>query len=134
MCIRDSLGSGGEMLGRTGAVGEMPSRLHDHVDAQIAPGQCSRVAFGEYLEGLAVDGDAVTLDRNDAGPDTVDTVVLEKVRQSRGIGEVVHGDEIYVGATATSRAQEVPPDTSKTVDTYANAHTPGSFSSDVRAD
>jgi hypothetical protein len=63
----DLLRAAGDVGARLRGVGEQPGRLDDDVGAEVGPGQGTRVALGEGLEGLAVDADLVLGVRDLAG-------------------------------------------------------------------
>ena len=84
-------------------VGEEAGRLDDDVDAEVLPRQRARVALGEHLDGLAVDDDGLSSASTDFAEPAEDGVVLEQVRQRRGVGEVVDADDLDVGALGQQR-------------------------------
>ena len=81
------------------------------------PVQLGRVALGEDLDLLAVDGDEVRAVGDLLLEISEDGVVLEEVGQGGGSGEVVDGDELDVGV-AQCGAEDVASDAAEAVDTY----------------
>ena len=71
--------------------------LDDNVDVQIGPGKVGRVTLGEYLDAVSVDHQLVTVEDDGARVRAVDGVVLEQVREHRGVGQVVDGDDVDTG-------------------------------------
>src|SRR6185437_9760135 len=91
------------------------------VDAQVLPWQLCRVLHGEDLELILVDGDLVAA-RLDVGLQIAENrVVLEQMRQGRGIRQVVDRDEVDLAA-ARRRAHDVATDAAESVDTNFDSH------------
>ena len=90
-----------EMLCRLRPFGEAPGALGHHVDPQLAPGQQGQIGRGQDLDGPTLELDGVTVGGHFAGPHAVDAVVLEKMGQSLGVGEVV--DRHYLDVQALRR-------------------------------
>jgi hypothetical protein len=70
-----------------------------------APVGLGRVALGEDLDGLAVDGDRVLVVGDLALETAQDRVVLEQVRQGLVVGQVVDGHDLDVGAGPQRRGR-----------------------------
>src|SRR5581483_4183644 len=86
-----------------------------------------RVALSEHLEAIPVGGDGVALGGDVGGKATQDAVVLEKVRQRLGIGDVVDGDHVDVRRGAlTDGAIDIAPDAAEAVDADLDGHPPAS--------
>ena len=49
-------------LAGLGLAGEQARALEHDVDAQLAPGQLGRIAFGQHLDAVAVDDQRVAVD------------------------------------------------------------------------
>jgi hypothetical protein len=52
----------------------------------------------------------------------VDGVVCEEMREGRGIGDVVDGDDLQIGASLVGRAHEAAADAAEAVDGDLNGH------------
>ena len=111
-----------EVLGGVLALGEEAGRLDHDVGAEVAPGQVGRVALGEDLDLLAVDGDRAVGRLDLAREAAEDRVVLEQVGERLGVGEVVDRDEVEVGARLVGGAEEVAPDPPEPVDADLDCH------------
>ena len=77
-------------------LGELAGRFDDNLRAHRFPIQLGGIFFGEDLDVLAIDADGIV-----GGGDLVrqvaeDGVVLQKMRQRLGAGEVVDGDEFQI--------------------------------------
>ena len=79
------------------AVGEEAGGLHDHVHAQLAPGEVGRLAFGEHLDRMAVGDEPVLGHFHVLEGAAVDGVVLQQVGHRRDVAEVVDGNDLDVG-------------------------------------
>ena len=99
----------------------------DDVDAELAPRQLLRVADRQDLEVVAVDVDAVVDDLDVVGQHAEHRVVLEQVGHRVERAEVVHGDEVDVGARLLGGPEEVAADAAEAVDADANRHGGVSF-------
>jgi hypothetical protein len=73
----------------------------------------------------AVDEDAVVRGLHFLGAAPVDRIVLEKVGEGAGVGEVVDSDDLDV--LPTCRPAEQAPDAPETVDPDLNRHVRSSF-------
>jgi len=109
------------LLGELG-LGEEAGRLDDDVDTQLAPREVGGVALREGLDRLAVDGDAVVVVADLGVEDAADRVVLQQVRQSLVVGEVVDRDDLKVCSLRESRAEVVASDAAEAVDTDLDRH------------
>src|SRR5690606_8314044 len=118
----DLLGAAGDVLASVSSVGETTGRLDDDVDAQVAPGEVGGIALFEDLDGLATDGDRVTRVRDLDAQGAADGVVLQEVRESRVIGEVVDCNDLDVSVLCESRTKEITSDTTEAVDTDLDRH------------
>lgn len=107
---------------RLGRVGEEAGRLDDDVGAELAPREVRRVALRERTDLLAVDDDVVVVEVHAQRETAEDRVVLEQVRERLVVREVVHADDLDVGARLDDGAVEVPSDTTEAVDTDADGH------------
>ena len=113
-----------EVLRRLIAIGEPPGGLEHQIDAQILPRELGGILLREDLDRVAVHHDGVVLGST-TSPSyaAMDRVVLEKMGQRRGIGDVVHRDEVDVlGAHLLSRPHHVAPDPAEAVDPDLDAH------------
>lgn len=115
------LGAGLDVLARAVAVDEHTGALDDEVDAELAPRQVGRVAVGDDLDHLAVDGDGVVAHGLDVGVEDAERgVVLEEVRRLLHASGVVDGDDVEGRAVAAPvpAPQEVAPDAAEPVDRH----------------
>ncbi len=76
---------------------EQPRRFEHDIDFQIFPGQLRRIPLGHHEHLVAVDDQAILLGLNTAAIAPVHRVVAEQVRQSFGVRQIVHRDEIEIG-------------------------------------
>ena len=117
----DFLGAGAHMLGRVVPIGEQAGRLEHHVDAERFPGQLRRIAHRQHLELVAVDRNRVALCL-DAGVEVAQNrVVLQQMREGRGVGQVVDRHEIDV-LVAERGSHDIPADPAEPVDADPHGH------------
>ena len=95
-------------------------RLDDDVDAELAPRERRRIAFGEDLDRVPVDLDAVADDLDIGLEPPEDRVELQQMCHQLERARVVGRHEVHVHATFLGGAEEVPPDPAEAVDTYAD--------------
>jgi len=111
------------VLRRLIAIGEAPGGFEYQIDAQIFPREFGGILLREDFNGVAVDHDGVSFGRDIAVVPAMDRVVLEKMGQRRGIGDVVHRHEVDVlGAHLLSRPHHVTPDPAEAVDPDLDTH------------
>ena len=108
--------AGGHVAGGVGVRAELSARLDHDVDFEIVPGRVFRISLGECedLQGVHVQ-DAV-LGPHGAREAAVDRVIGEQVRERAGVGDVVDGDDLEIGARFDGRAHEAAPDAAEAVD------------------
>jgi hypothetical protein len=117
----DLLRAGGQMLRGALAVGEDAGAFEHHIDAEVLPRQLRRILDRQHLELVAVHGDAVRR-RLDVGVEVTEhRVVLEKVRERRGIGEIVHRHEIKV-LVPEGGAHDVASNAPEPIDPHLHGH------------
>src|SRR2546425_2092235 len=97
-------------------VGKETRRLDDDVDSQVLPGELRRIALRQDLDPATIDDEAVRGCRDLARILPVVRVVLEKVGVHLRIGEVVQRNDLDLGVTFDQGFQELPSDTTETVD------------------
>ena len=102
-------------------VGEEAGGLDHDLCADGGPVELGRVALGEDLDLLAVDGDEVGAVGDLVLEVAEDGVVLEEMGQGGGGGQVVDGDEFDVGV-AEGGAEDVAADAAEAVDAYLYCH------------
>ena len=85
---------GGQVLRGAVAIGEEPGRLEHDVDAEVLPWQLRRVLHRQHLELVLVDRDLVAARADVRLQVAEDRVVLEQVRERRGVRQVVDRDEV----------------------------------------
>jgi len=110
------------VLAGVGGLGEEAGRLDHHVDAEVAPGQRTRVALGQDFDLLAVDRDAGVGDRDLVLERAENAVVLQQVGHRLHVAEVVGGDDLDVLMTGVDRTPEVAADAAEAVDADADRH------------
>src|SRR5690606_27626761 len=118
----DLLGAGVDVRLGLGRVGEEAGGLDDDVGAELAPREVGRVAFLEGADLLAVGDDGLVFVARVRVGYTGDGVVLEQVGEGLVVGQVVHADDLDVGARGEDRPVEVPTDTAEAVDSDADGH------------
>src|SRR5450759_4185307 len=92
-------------------------------DAELGPGQVGRVALCEDGEAcLALDGDLTIAGDDVLAETTEDAVVLQQVRESLRVRQVVDADDLDVGAGGLHGTVEVAADAAKAIDSNANSH------------
>src|SRR5215470_14858303 len=101
---------------------EEPAALEHDVHAEILPREVLRGALAEDAHWLVADAKPVTFGAYRLAQRAVHRVVLQQMSERLGVGDVVYGDEIEIGARRQARAQDVSTDASEAIDTYANAH------------
>ncbi len=119
----DLLGAGVDVSLGLGLGGVETGALEDDVDVKLAPGQLSRVGLRVNGDLLAVHDDRVlgSLDLVVASIVALRGVVLQKVSEHLGGGEVVDGDDL--GALVTEHLTESQTtDATKAVDSNLNCH------------
>ena len=107
-------------LGLVG-VGEEAGGFDDDLRANGGPVELGRIALGEDLELLAVDGDEVRAVGDVVLEVAQDGVVLEQVRERGRRGDVVHGDDFNLGV-ANCSAEDVASDAAEAVNAYFYRH------------
>ena len=110
------------LLGLCG-VGEATGGLEYHLRAHGFPREFRGVLLCENLNRLSVHVNAVRAGRNLIRQIAQDGVVLQKVGQRFGIGEVVDGDEVKIRVFQGS-PQHVPANASETIDADFDSHVP----------
>ena len=108
------------LLGVVG-IGEAAGRFDHDLRAHGFPRQRGRIFFFEYLDGLAVDRNAVGAGGNLVRQVAENRVVLQKMGQRFRIGQIVDRDEIQVWIFERS-AQNVAADSSEAIDANFNCH------------
>jgi len=117
----DLLDGGAEVGFGLGGIGEVSGGLYDDFCTGGCPVELRGVALSEHLEGFAVDGDGVLTSGDFVLQVAEDRVVLEKMREDRGAGEVVDGNELDFGI-AQSCAENVTADSAEAVDSNLDCH------------
>ena len=95
-----------------------------HVNAQIAPRQFRRIAFGEHLDAISVHDHVTAVHGHFAREAAVSGVVACQVRVGLGVTEIVDRDDLnLIGAAAlVQRAKDVATDASVSVDGDFDRH------------
>src|SRR4051812_27699890 len=107
--------------------GETTRRLDHDLDAEVAPGNLGRIGRRENAQLFSVDGDAVV-----GVPDVVrnrvmNRVVLQQIRQRRGVGEIVDGDEFDTEIALERGAEHVASDATETIDSNPDHWSSGNW-------
>ena len=105
-----------------GPLTENAGAFQNDVDAQVAPRQLGRVAFGHRLDLLAVDGQIFVVVADFAGETAVDAVVLQQGRQRFVVGQVVDAHDLKLFGLRHQATKNEPTDSTKTIDTNTNCH------------
>jgi hypothetical protein len=115
------LGARGQVLRRIVPIGEEARAFEDDLDAEFLPGQLRRVAHGQDLEVVPVDGNPVLAGFDLGVQVPEDRVVLQQVRERGRAREVVDRHEVDVLVTQR-RAHDVAADTPESIDADLNRH------------
>src|SRR5262249_49941176 len=111
-----------QMLLGAGARTELAGGFDHDLHAQIGPRQRPRLALRERQHPLLVDRDPL-LHGPSPPPQTPEhRVVLEQVRERRGVDQVVDGNDLDVGVALVGGAHETPADAAEPVDGYTYGH------------
>src|SRR6266404_1595541 len=110
-----------KMLLRVGALGEKTGGLDDDVRADRGPVDFGRIFRLENLEALPFHGDGAFGVRDGVRQVAEDGVVLQKVCERLGIGDVIDGDELNV-LVVERGAHDVASDAAEAVDADLNGH------------
>ncbi len=109
------------MLLGVSALGEEACGFDDDIRANGSPINLGRVLGFENLKTLPLYGDSVLGVRDFVRQIAEDGVVLQKVRESLGVGDVVNGDELNV-LVVERGAHDVAADTAEAVDANLDGH------------
>src|SRR5712692_3099449 len=109
------------MLLGVSTLGEESRGLHDDVRADGSPINLAGVLHFENLEALALDGDAVLRMRDLVRKVAENGVVLQQMRQSQRVRDVVDRHELNV-PVIQRRAHDVASDAAEAVDAYFDRH------------
>jgi hypothetical protein len=101
---------------------EVPGGLDDDVDAEVRPRQVAGSVLAQHADLAAVEGDDVAVAGHGCRELPVDGVVGEEMGEGRGIGDVVDGDDLQIGAPLVGRAHEAATDAAEAVDGDASGH------------
>src|SRR6266850_342105 len=112
---------GAKVLLRINALGEKTGGLDDDIRADGGPVNLSRIFRLENLEALPFHGDSVFGVRDGVWKIAEDGVVLQKVRERLGIGDVIDGHELNV-LVIERGAHDVASDAAEAVDADLNGH------------
>ena len=115
-------GAGLEVAGGLGAGAEAARGLDHDVDAELRPRQLRGVALGGDDDPVAVDLDEAVVAADGAREAAVDGVVGEQVRERGGVGDVVDGDDLEIGAALEGGAQHAPSDAAEAIDADTSRH------------
>src|SRR5580693_3111250 len=110
------------MFLRVRALRKQAGGFNDNVRPDAGPVDFRGIFHFEYFEGFPVDGDGILRVRNDLREIPEDRIVLQQVRESLGVGNVVHGDELNILVTERG-AHNVASDAAEAVDPDLNGHT-----------
>src|SRR6476660_7286722 len=112
------------MTARLLGVGEATSRLDHQFDPDFAPRNRGRILRLENAQLLAVDGDSVLGCANVGIEATIGRVVFQKMSERFVRCEVVDGHDLeqITESAIVNGLVDLPADTSKSIDAYANCH------------
>src|SRR6266849_3439249 len=111
------------MLLGVSTLGEESRGFHDDVRADGSPINLAWIFHFEDLEALALDGDAVLRVRDLVRKVAENGVVLQQLRQSQRVRDVVDRHELNV-PVIQRRAHDVASDAAEAVDAYLARHFP----------
>ncbi len=121
-----------EMLLGVNTLGEEDGGFDDDIRADRSPIDFGGILGLENLEALAFDGDGVIGMRHLVGQIAEDGVVLQKMRESFRVGDVVDGDELDV-LVVKRGAHNVATDAAEAVDANLNGHSSSDGWSEIAA-
>ena len=112
------------MLAGSGFAGEKARAFQHHIHAHSAPLDFAGVALGDDFDFVAIDHDAIAVNRNGARKFAVRGVVLRQVGIDAGIAQIVDGhdfDIVFFTAFIVG-AQDIAADATITVDSDLDSH------------
>ena len=115
-------GAGLEVEGGVGTGAEAPGALDHDVDAELVPRQRGGLALRRGEDPVVVDLQVAVAVADRARKAAVDGVEGEQVRERGGVGHVVDGDDLEVGASFDGGAQHAPSDAAEPIDGDACRH------------
>ena len=97
---------------------EQPGRFVNDVDAEFAPRQFGRIAFGEHLDTVTVDDHGIAVHSNFTRETAVRGIVFREMGVGRGIAQIVHGNDLNLAGALgfVQRPQHVTPDAPVAID------------------
>ena len=84
------------VLGGAGSVAENAGAFYHDINAQIAPGQLSRISFGKGGDAVAIDNERVVSRLNSPFVYTVIRIIAKQVRHRIQITKIVKGCNVNV--------------------------------------
>src|ERR1039457_4860678 len=102
--------------------GEKSGRFDHHLHAKILPWELGWIAFGEHLERLAIDRDAIAFGSDILDQGAMNRVILQEMSQRWRVGDVVDGDDLQRVLVMQGSAVKHSADSSKSIDSYPNRH------------
>ena len=102
-------------------VGEKPGGLHHDFRAQGSPVDLRRIFGGENFDLLAAYRDRIGIRGNRFGERSEHGIVLQKVRQSLSVGDIVDRHEFHVVPVQTC-TDHIPANAAEAVNTYFDCH------------
>ncbi len=109
------------MQGRLVAGAELSGGLHDDADAELAPVDLRGIAAGQNPDRGAVDDDRIVGVGYRRAHAAVGRIEREQVRESPGVRDVVHGDDLDI-VPLERPAHERTSDAPEAVDSDADGH------------
>ena len=109
------------MLGGILGIGEEAGGFDYDLGADAGPIQFRGILGGEDLDRLAADRDRVRVVGNGLRQRSEHGIVLEQVRKSLGVGQVVDRHEFDVVVMQT-RTNDIPADPAEAINTYFDCH------------
>ena len=104
-----------------GGIGEVAGGFDDDLRACGGPVQLGGITLGEDFDLLAIDGNEVFAGDYIIGDVAQNRIVLKKMGEDCGTGEVVYGNEINLRVTQ-SCAEDVAADAAESIDANLNCH------------
>ena len=104
--------------------GKKARTLEHNINAQLAPGDISRITLREYTDLVAIHDHVVALDQDRAGEFAVRGVIARQVRVGFGIAEIVDRNDldIILFAALVMSAQHIAADAAVAIDGNFDGH------------
>ena len=119
------LRAGFDVFARRIARAKKPRRLENDIDAEFAPGQLSRIAFGQNANAITIHDHVIAVDFNRAREATMCRIATRQMRVCIGVAKIVNSKNFDFRALATliQSAQDVSANSTVAVNTNLDCHT-----------